>query len=102
MRGGGGLRLVLTQEADDDLVGITFYTLDNFGLVQADRYIAGLEAFLLELPACQYRLKPVQSRTSGYWRAVYQSHVVFARKVRDTLLVVRILHDRMNPNHYLP
>ncbi len=102
MQGAGGLRTVLTHDADKDLAGITVFTLDNFGAAQADRYIAGLQAFLLELPHRAYRLKAVQSRTPGYWRAVYQSHVIFARKTEDSLLIVRILHDKMSPDHYLP
>ena len=97
------MRIVLTRKAEDDLDGIVFYTLGNFGPAQADRYIGGLNAFLNDLPTHQYRLRPVQSRLrSAYWRAVFQAHVVFARKSEDRLLIVRILHDKMNPENYLP
>ena len=100
--GAAGLRIVLTEDADRDLDGITWFTLENFGAAQADRYIEGLRAFLKELPAHPYRLRRNPEGSSRYRRAVYKSHVAFVLVREDLMLVVRILHDRMDPEHYLP
>jgi toxin ParE1/3/4 len=96
------LRIVLTEDADEDLVGLTFYTLDNFGRDQAERYIEGLGAFLNELPSHGYRLRPFVLKGNRFLKAVYRSHVVFVRETEESLIVIRILHDRMDPNNYLP
>src|SRR5438067_5081720 len=77
MHGVGGLHIVLTEDAARDLDGITWFTLDNFGRIQADRYIEGLRAFLKELPTHQYRLTRNREGSDRCRRAVYKSHVAF-------------------------
>ncbi len=96
------MRIVLTRDADLDLAGITTFTLGHFGQVQADRYLDGLDAFISELPKRRYRLRPVKSKHPGFWRAAYKSHVVFVRVGGDLMTVVRVLHDKMDPENYLP
>lgn len=96
------MRIALTEDAEHDLDGITWYTLDNFGRPQADRYIEGLRAFLKELPTHRYRLRPNNEGSDRYRRAVYKSHVAFVLVTGAELLIVRILHDRMDPENYLP
>src|SRR3954469_20393889 len=57
--GAAGLRIVLTDAADRDLDGITWFTLENFGVAQADRYIEGLRTFLKELVTHPHRLRRI-------------------------------------------
>ncbi|MFL6857752.1 MAG: type II toxin-antitoxin system RelE/ParE family toxin [Allosphingosinicella sp.] len=96
------MRIVLTEDADRDLDGITWYTFENFGREQAERYVAGLRVFLKELPTHRHRLQLNKEGSDRYRRAVYKSHVAFVVVQEDRLLVARILHDRMDPENYLP
>jgi toxin ParE1/3/4 len=80
----------------------TLFTLNKFGPVQAERYISGLSEFLTDLPTHKHRLRPVKTTVGSYKRAVFRSHVAFVREADDALIVIRILHDKMDPANYLP
>jgi toxin ParE1/3/4 len=82
-----------------DLDSIVDYTIRTWGEVQAARYLAQLETAsqqLTESPALGRRCENVRP---GLWRIEVASHVLFFRRVDDDVLVCRILHYRMLPEH---
>ena len=90
----------LTPAAEGDLEAIWTYTLQQWSAEQADRYIDTLTAAFAELaqspksaPACD-QIRP------GYRRRSIGRHMIYFRLTTYGIVVVRILHDRMDaPRH---
>ena len=89
-----------TPKADSDLVGIYVHGFKNFGEEQAEKYFSELEdcfQLLSETPLiCRERTEftpPVRIHPHGRHLVIYM--------IRDDLiLIIRILHDRMDlPQH---
>jgi len=83
----------LSQEAEGDLVEIYDRSLDDWGEVQADRYLEGLYAVFAGLADRPHagRLRPevgddVRSRLFG-------SHIIFYAARTERLDILRILHQ---------
>lgn len=86
----------LTPAAEKDLETIWNYTVDRWGVEQANHYIDALSAAFAELakapehaPSCQH-IRPVYRRWS------IERHVIYLRKTEYGIAVVRILHNRMD------
>lgn len=90
----------LTPAALRDLEGIWHYTVQQWGVAQAERYLDALNASFESLaqaprsaPACDH-IRP------GYRRYGAERHAVYYRVEADTVIVVRVLHERMDaPRH---
>lgn len=90
----------LTPAAEGDLEAIWTYTSQQWSAEQADRYIDTLAAAFAELaqspksaPACD-QIRP------GYRRRSIGRHMIYFRTTTYGIVVVRILHDRMDaPRH---
>ena len=90
----------LTPAAKSDLKAIWTYTEDQWGAVQADRYMSELAAGIEMLAE-----SPEMGRIREDIRSCYRSfrlgkHVVFYRAVATGIEVARILHQSMDiPRH---
>jgi toxin ParE1/3/4 len=91
----------LTPAAEGDLEAIWTYTLQHWSAEQADRYIDTLTAAFAELaqspksaPACD-QIRP------GYRRRSIGRHMIYFRATTYGIIVVRILHDRMDAQRHL-
>ena len=87
----------LTNEAVKDLEEIWSYTYQKWSVEQADRY------YNLIIDEIEFiALNPLTGRPVDYIKEEYRSskiksHLIFYRKQEDeTILVVRILHQRMD------
>ena len=87
----------LSEKANEDLENIWLYTYENWSQEQADRY------YNLILNEIEYIAKHFESGKSmehirkGYRSTKVKSHLVFYRKSkRDTVEIIRILHQRMD------
>ncbi|MGC9386088.1 MAG: type II toxin-antitoxin system RelE/ParE family toxin [Hydrogenovibrio sp.] len=91
------LSIQLTQSAESDLAHIAEYTLENFGLAQAEIYYQGLSSTLETL--CQYpELGTHQDKIkTGLKRFVYQYHSIYFSHTERILLVYRILNHKQDP-----
>lgn len=91
----------LSLLAQEDLAGIADYTIETFGLRQARRYRDELDTCfhnLAENPRigrCADRLAP------GLRRFEHKSHAVFYTEYNDGVLIVRVLHARMDASLHL-
>ena len=82
-----------------DLDSIAAYTIETWDAAQASRYIAQLQTAcqrLTDIPALGRRCEHIRP---GLWRKEVVSHVLFFRREGDDILVCRILHYRMLPEH---
>lgn len=72
----------------------------KFGETQADSYTDALEAFfeiLSEMPAMGRDYEAVP----GVMRISFQAHMIFYAVRDEGILVVRILHQQMDPRRHL-
>lgn len=84
----------LSQRARADIKNIAHYTLENFGLSQAEEYLDGLYRSF-ELLADNPKLG--REWTSGRRRYIYRVHHVYDRLVRGRVFVTHIRHSSQNP-----
>ena len=91
----------LTPAAEDDLEAIWTYTVQQWGIEQADRYIDFLTAAFAELaqspktaPVCDH-IRP------GYRRQSVERHMIYFRVTDYGIAVIRVLHDRMDASRHL-
>ena len=92
-----------SKHADQDIKHITKRSIIDFGELQTDKYMEGMEE-TLELLAGD----PERGRTfihgitkKSYLHYRYLSHVVYYRQRKHDLLIVRILHIKMLPEKHL-
>lgn len=93
------LAIDISCRAKQDIDCIAEYTKSTWGWRQADVYLANLEAgieLLAENPAIG---RPCEAIEAGLRRLEIGKHVVFYIPFAQTLLIVRVLHQRMLPFH---
>lgn len=91
----------LAPAAERDLEEIWAYTVENWGLDQANRYTDTLNALFTELarspnsaPACDH-IRP------GYRRRRVEQHMIYFRVNSYGVAIIRILHARMDASRHL-
>lgn len=91
----------LTERAADDFRGIYDYTLMNFGENHADHYTDALEAFfetLSNMPNMGQNYVSVPD----VMKINFQAHRIFYTIKNEGILVIRILHQQMDPlRHFI-
>jgi toxin ParE1/3/4 len=85
----------LSPRAEADLEEIWLYTFKNWSLEQADGYHNAIVDAFEELAAGRKTGRPVDIR-EGYFKYPVGAHLVFYRFTRSGLVVVRVLHQRMD------
>lgn len=93
------LKIVISPGARSDIANIAAYTLATWGERQMARYLGGLhERFdtLARFPASGRRRDEIRK---GYRSVTHGPHVVFYRVTERDLVIVRVLHGRMDPLH---
>ncbi len=90
----------LTPAALNDLEGIWRYTVEQWGLAQAERYLDALNASFDALAHAPQSAPPCEHIRPGYRRQVVEHHAVYFRVEAGAVIVVRLLHQRMDaPRH---
>jgi toxin ParE1/3/4 len=91
------IKYSLTNEAVKGLEEIWFYTCKKWSVEQADRYY-NLIIDEIEYIALNPLLgNPIDFIKQGYKSSKVKSHLVFYKMINDDqILVVRILHQRMD------
>jgi toxin ParE1/3/4 len=95
-------RFVLSPRARADLDEIWSYTMQRWGVDQAERYlrrIAEAVDLITENPDLGRNCDHVRQ---GYQKYPVGSHVLFYRQIQDMIDVVRILHRQMDFDRHLP
>lgn len=91
----------LSGKADDDIERIAEASLQEWGLARAEKYISGLhETFrmLAEFPDLGRDASHIRP---SYRKIETASHSVFYRKTKNGVLIVRVLHQRMDFERHL-
>ncbi len=91
----------LTSRAEADLAGIADYTIEAFGIHQARRYRDEFEGCFERLSRNPGPGRNAEGLVPGLRRFEHRSHVVFYIRDDRGILIVRILHARMDPPLHL-
>ena len=90
----------LSPLAVADLEEIWLYTLENWSAGQADRYQNDIHAACAAIADGRRHGRKVEAR-DGYLKAAVGSHFLFYR-IRDrSVEIIRVLHQRMDPDSRL-
>lgn len=89
----------LTVRAERDITDIYLYTAREFGLARADLYVNGLFDRIEKLVEAPELGRAIER--AGYRCLIHESHSIFYRTESDAILVVRVLHARMDPDRRL-
>lgn len=90
----------VTPAAERDLEAIWIYSVQRWGVEQANRYtdimttaFAELAQSPLTAPACDH-IRP------GYRRRSVERHMIYFRITTYGIAIIRVLHDRMDAPRY--
>ena len=89
-------QVILSPKAKSDLSDIWDYTLAEWGLDQAEKYLRDLWAALQTQARDPSTSVDISDVRKGYRKFRSGSHVIFFRRTREGIDVVRILHQRMD------
>lgn len=95
------MNIILTPEAQHDLADILLYTVQRWGEEQQDRYAAALEqgmALLGENPTIG-RPRPELFRGCRSYRV--REHILYYVLRDETVVIIRVLHGRMDALRHL-
>lgn len=84
-----------SQAAISDIDQIWDYTFERWGVEQAERYTRELRDTCKDLAESRKSGRPVHER-AGYFRYSIARHVVFFKEQGNGIVVMRILHERMD------
>jgi toxin ParE1/3/4 len=85
-----------SRRAATDLEAIAEYTIERFGVEQAPRYRDELRTCFAQLADNPRLGRRAEQLSSGLRRYEHRSHVIFYQKTGDQILIVRVLHYRMD------
>jgi len=90
-----------TDNAERDLESIIDYTVQEWGASQANTYLDGLESsaqLLAENPGLGMTRETL---SEGLLSFPYESHILYYKKNVRGIVIVRILHQHMDPVKHL-
>ena len=94
-------RIHVSELAESDLVGIWQYSFEQWGELQADKYLDELDSGIRKLAdKPEIGLKRDYVR-DGHCLLFVGSHAVYYTVTPDTVHIIRVLHGRMDPDRDL-
>lgn len=93
--------ITLSEAAARDIEDILEQSLADFGQLQAEKYYESLKRCLELLSENPGMGTSAENVRAGYRRFPHESHVVFYRASPQGILVVRVLHKRMDLSQHI-
>lgn len=90
-----------TNDAEQDLIKIFLFGIEHFGSVQAERYAKTLNAKIAMAAEHPDFGADYGFVFEGVRRYESVSHAIYYRPTQSGILVLRILHGRMDPARHL-
>jgi len=91
----------LSADAEQDVVGIYLYSIEKFGLAQADKYVSEMYGHFSIVGNDHTKGKSCDEVAPGLRRFRYVSHVIYYRPADTGVFILRILHGSMDPGRHL-
>jgi toxin ParE1/3/4 len=83
-------------KAEADLDDIWNYTVQKWGIWQAQSYLAQLHAAFQSLCEQPVRGRPIDEVKSGLWRYSAGAHIIVFTRNEKEVAIIRVLHERMD------
>ena len=93
---GNDRRIVLSTEAQEDLLDIWHYGANEWSAEQADRHLRELDGMLQHLMDNPHLGRRRDDLVAGLRSAFVRPHLIFYRQSSMTIQIVRILHHRLD------
>ncbi len=93
--------IILSSRAKLDLGEIWDYTLSQWGVEQAEKYIRELWSVMKHAAENPTESADIGDVRSGYRKSIAGSHVIFFKITGTGIDIVRILHQRMDFDRHL-
>jgi len=94
------LSFSLSRQAKSDVLNITRYTIDQFGLNQARSYHSAMTECFKVLSENSSLGKSIDHIRKGYRRYDHKSHIIFYKVEEQGIYIVRVLHKSVDlPQH---
>lgn len=90
------IEIVFRPEAEADIREISDYTEAQWGRQQARRYVETINAAIKQLSIFPGQGTPIIGLTSNYRKLTSGSHRIIYSADNAKLVIVRILHERMD------
>lgn len=87
---------LLTNAAQNDLVGIAKFTQQRWGVDQRNKYLAQLDDTFHQLADNPELGKICDYIKRGYRKFPIASHVIYYRASSNQIEIIRVLHKRMD------
>ncbi|GAB4182435.1 MAG: type II toxin-antitoxin system RelE/ParE family toxin [Wenzhouxiangellaceae bacterium] len=84
--------------AEADIQDILDYSLPSWGRDRALAYLADMQTLVASLAKSPKLGKSCSTLGTGLLAFPYRSHVLYYRSEPEGIIIVRILHQRMNPD----
>ncbi|MEJ2426280.1 MAG: type II toxin-antitoxin system RelE/ParE family toxin [Candidatus Thiodiazotropha sp.] len=94
-------RYQFTDKAERDLEGIIDYTAQESGAAQANTYLDGLETRAQILAKNPDLGMAPEILSKGLFSFPYESHILYYKKHAPGIMIVRVLHQHMDPVKHL-
>ncbi len=94
-------RYQFTDRAEHDLEGIIDYTVQEWGVSQANTYLDGMESRAQPLAENPDLGTPRETISAGLFSFPYGSHILYYKKHARDIVIVRVLHQHMDPVKHL-
>ena len=94
-------RLLFSPRAQADVEEIWEYSTQRFGAEQTDAYIREIQRAAQTIAKDPRRGRACDEIREGYRKFSVGSHVLFFRVAGESVVVVRILHQRMDFERHL-
>jgi toxin ParE1/3/4 len=91
----------LSGPADRDLTDIYVYSYRQFGESKADDYLLALYDCFPLLADQPTMGRSIHYLRAGYFRFEHAHHTVFYLKTEGGIRIMRVLHERMDPERHL-
>ncbi|VAW50307.1 hypothetical protein MNBD_GAMMA06-658 [hydrothermal vent metagenome] len=95
------MKYQLTEEAARDVEEILAYSVKNFGVAQTQHYFEALKECIELLASNPNMGHSAEDILPECLRFPHESHIIFYKNFSSSILVVRILHERMDPKLHL-
>jgi toxin ParE1/3/4 len=95
-------RLEFTPKARRDIEEIWDYSFERFGFEKAEAYLRELQRAAQTVAEDPRRGLACDNIRSGYRKFSVGSHVLFFRASQSRIVIVRVLHQRMDFERHLP
>ncbi len=90
------MKIEFTPKAQDDLSTIWDYTIQQWGVAQAESYIRKIWATIESLNSSHNAAQDAAYIRADYRKVQSGAHVIFFKQTSTTITVIRILQQRMD------